>query len=224
MLYDFHTHSFLSDGVLLPIELIRRAVHNGYTAIAVTDHISVSNLASVIPALIADCELAERYWEIRALPGVELTHVPPEVIPELAGEARRRGARLVVVHGETLAEPVCPGTNLAAVRCPEVDILAHPGPITAEIAELAARHGIFLELSAHVGHCLGNGAVAQAALRAGAPLLVNSDAHLPDEVLTEEYAQRVALGAGLSPDEAEAALVANPQALLERVALRAASD
>lgn len=217
MLYDFHTHTFLSDGVLLPIELIRRAVHNGYTALAVTDHVSVSNLDFIIPALIADCALAERYWGIRAIPGVELTHVPPEVIPELAVKARQRGARLVVVHGETPAEPVCPGTNLAAVSCRDVDILAHPGPIEAEIAALAVENGVFLELSAHVGHCLSNGAVARAALRAGARLLVDSDAHEPDEVLTEEFARRVALGAGLSDTEAETALVANPQTLLERV-------
>lgn len=216
MLYDFHTHTFLTDGVLLPIELIRRAVSNGYTAIAVTDHLSVSNLDSIIPAIIADCKLAEDYWHIRAVPGVELTHVPPEVIPQLAREARQRGARLVIVHGETPAEPVCPGTNLAAAHCPEVDILAHPGPIDAELAELAARNAIFLELSAHVGHCLGNGAVAQAARRAGARLLVNSDAHLPDEVLTEDAALRVALGAGLTPEEAETALITNAQALLTR--------
>jgi hypothetical protein len=36
-------------------------------------------------------------------------------------------------------------------------------------------------------------------------------------VLTEEFARRVALGAGLSDTEAETALVANPQTLLERV-------
>lgn len=217
MLYDFHTHSFLSDGVLLPIELIRRAVHNGYTAIAVTDHVSVSNIDAVIPALLADCELAERHWEIRAIPGVELTHVPPEAIPELAKEARRRGARLIVVHGETPAEPVCPGTNLAAVSCAEVDVLGHPGPISDEVAKLAAGNGVFLELSAHVGHCLGNGAVAQAARRAGARLLVDSDAHVPSEVLTEEFARQVARGAGLSEAEAEEALITNAQLLLECV-------
>ena len=37
-LYDFHAHSFFSDGELLPMELIRRAVVKGYTALAITDH------------------------------------------------------------------------------------------------------------------------------------------------------------------------------------------
>ncbi len=42
MLYDFHTHTTLSDGVLLPMELIRRAIVNGYSALGISDHTSAS--------------------------------------------------------------------------------------------------------------------------------------------------------------------------------------
>jgi len=220
MLFDFHTHTFLSDGVLLPIELIRRGIANGCTAIALTDHVSASNYESVIDALVADCQLAEKHWEIRAIAGVELTHLPPAVIPEMAALVCERGARLVVVHGETPAEPVAPGTNLTAVSCAQVDILAHPGVIDLELATLAAQNGVFLELSAHVGHCLGNGSVASMARQADALLLVNSDAHEPDEVLTEDFAQRVAAGAGLSEAEQRQALLRNPEQLLARVDAR----
>jgi putative hydrolase len=198
MLFDFHTHTIHSDGSLLPIELIRRAAVRGHDAIAITDHASPGNLAALLETVAADCRLAEDHWEVRAIPGVELTHLPPAAIAEVAAEARRRGAELIVVHGETLVEPVPPGTNLAALRCPEVDILAHPGPLDVELAGLAARSGIFLELSAHRGHSLANGAVASVAREAGALLLVNSDAHGPDEILTEEFARKVATGAGLS--------------------------
>jgi len=220
MVFDFHTHTLLSDGALLPIELIRRAAVAGYGAVGVTDHVSPGNIAHVLEALIADCALAEEYWDLRALPGVEITHVPPEVIPDLAAEARQRGAQIVVVHGETPVEPVPPGTNLAALRCSEVDILAHPGPIDVELAGLAARNGIFLELSARAGHCLANGAVAAAAREAGAWVLVNSDGHAPGDLLTEELMRRVAAGAGLRDDEVHNALVANPERLLERVGSR----
>ena len=48
MTFDFHTHSFFSDGVLSPIELIRRAHVAGYRAIAVTDHIGLANMESTI--------------------------------------------------------------------------------------------------------------------------------------------------------------------------------
>ena len=43
-MYDFHTHTFLSDGVLSPIELIRRAFVRGYRGMAVTDHVGLGNV------------------------------------------------------------------------------------------------------------------------------------------------------------------------------------
>jgi histidinol phosphatase-like PHP family hydrolase len=217
MVFDFHTHTFLSDGVLSPIELIRRAQVNGYQVIGLTDHVSVGNLAAVIETLIRDCRLAEEHWDIRAIPGVELTHLPPAAIAEAAAEARRRGAELVVVHGETPVEPVPPGTNLAALRCPEVDLLAHPGALDAELAGLAARNGVVLELSARQGHCLSNGAIACVARQAKARLVVDSDGHEPGDLLSEQRARQVALGAGLTEEEAEAALSGNPRWLLDRI-------
>lgn len=214
MIYDFHTHTFLSDGELGPVELIRRAEVAGYRAIAITDHAGAGNLERVIEAALRDCELASRHWKIRAIAGVELTHVPAEAIAELAQKARELGAKIVVVHGETISEPVVPGTNLATVKCSEVDILAHPGLITEEEAALAAKNGIFLELSARTGHCLCNGHIARLALEAGARLLVNSDAHAPGELLSEEFQRRIAQGAGLSEEEIETVLRTNPKALL----------
>ena len=54
------------------------------------------------------------------------------------------GAEIVVVHGETIVEPVIKGTNWSAVNCPEVDILAHPGLITVEEVEIAKYNDIAL--------------------------------------------------------------------------------
>ena len=72
-MYDFHTHTFLSDGVLSPIELIRRAHHIGYQAFAITDHVGPGNMEFVLKTLIKDCEMASNRWDILALPGVEIT-------------------------------------------------------------------------------------------------------------------------------------------------------
>ncbi len=223
MVFDFHTHTFYSDGVLSPIELIRRASVNGYEAIGLTDHVSVGNLAPVLEAIIAECRLAEEHWDIRAIPGVELTHLPPAAIAEVAAEARRRGAELIVVHGETPVEPVPPGTNLAALRCPEVDILAHPGALDIELAGLAARNGVFLEITARKGHSLANGAVVSVGRQAGASFVLDSDAHDPGDLLTDRFAHQVAIGAGLSEQEAEAALLTNARRLLEKIAARKSS-
>ena len=216
MVYDFHTHTSLSDGSLSPVELIRRALTHGYRSIALTDHVGIGYLDRLIGETISDCAVARAHWPILAIPGVELTHLPPAAIADAAGRAKERGAWLVVVHGETVVEPVEEGTNRAALGCPDVDVLAHPGLITLEEAELAAASGVFLELSARRGHSLTNGHVARMARLAGAKLLVNSDAHTESDLLTPSLARQVVHGAGLEEKAADDILVTNPQALLER--------
>ena len=214
-LFDFHTHTFLSDGVLSPIELIRRAQAAGYAGLALTDHVGYGTLERVVEELSRDCRLAERFWNIRAFPGVEITHVPPESIDEIAKTARELGAQIVVVHGETVVEPVPEGTNLAAARCSWVDVLAHPGNITAEVVRKAAENGVFLEITGRKGHCLTNGRVLRLALEAGATLVVNSDAHEPGDLLSPDLAEKVALGAGAEAEVVSAILEEGPQHLLQ---------
>lgn len=221
-IYDFHSHTFLSDGCLSPVELVRRAVVNGYRTIAVTDHVGLGNCDEVLRQAIVDCELCARFWDIQVIPGVEITHVPAESIAEVARHAREAGAKIVVVHGETLVEPVEPGTNLAAVSCPDVDVLAHPGHLTAEEAQIAAAHGVFVEVSARGGHGLGNGNTVLTARAAGARLIVDSDSHEPGDLLTEHFARRVAIGAGVREDELREVLADNPERLLKRIAERGA--
>lgn len=217
MIYDFHTHTSLSDGALSPLELIRRALEQNYHAIALTDHVGVGYLERIIVEIAADCALARAHWPIRAIPGIELTHLPLPAIGEAARRAKELGAWLVVVHGESTIEPVEKGTNKAALQCPYVDILAHPGLITLEEAELAATAGIFLEVSARRGHSLANGHIAQMARLAGAKLLLNSDAHDETELLTPPLARQVARGAGLDEKEIDEILITNAQALLAKL-------
>lgn len=220
MIYDFHSHTFLSDGELSPVEQVRRALVRGYVALAITDHASLGNLHSVISTLLRERTLLEGSWPIEVLAGIEITHVPPASIARVAAEARRAGAQIVVVHGETPVEPVEPGTNRAAVVCEHVDILGHPGLITHQEAEMAAERGIFLELSSRRGHSLANGHVARVARDVGAKLLLNSDAHGPDDFLSEELARKVVLGAGLREEDLEEILFRNPQELLRRALAR----
>ncbi len=186
MLYDFHTHTSISDGALSPLELVRRALINGYKAIAITDHVGIGYLERLINEIAADCALAERHWNITAIPGVELTHVPAAAIADTARKAKELGARLVVVHGETIAEPVEPGTNMAALKSEHVDILAHPGMITLEEAKAAAANGIYLEITARKQHSRPNNHVAEMARRSGAKLIINSDSHDEADLLTSK--------------------------------------
>lgn len=206
-----------SDGVLLPIELIRRVVVMKYKAIGITDHVSISNVARTVTEVVRDCRLAERNWDIIAIPGAEITHVPPKEIARVAKLAKKCGAEIVVVHGETPAEPVEKGTNLAAVSCQDVSILAHAGFLTMEIAEKARENDIFLEITAKKGHSNTNGLVAKMGRKAGAAFLVNTDAHLPDDLITEKKAIEIAIGAGLDSSEAKVAVTKNPDILLKRL-------
>ena len=217
---DLHTHSFFSDGVLLPSEQLRRAVVKGYGAIAITDHADASNVEDLLRRLLRFAREQGEDFPLVFLPGIELTHVAPRSVAPLARRAKELGAALVVVHGETIVEPVAPGTNAAAVACPEVDVLAHPGMITLEEAREAAANGVYLEISSRGGHGLANGHVARVAREAGARLVLNTDTHTPGDMIDQEMARLVARAAGLTPEEVEAATVVNPQAAVERALAR----
>ncbi len=197
---DLHTHTLFSDGELLPSELLRRADDLGMRAIALADHADMSNFELIIPQIVRACEENNPHRRVVAVPAIELTHLPVKLIQPLVKEARALGARLVVVHGESPVEPVEPGTNRAAVEA-GADIVSHPGLISEEDARLAADRGVHLEISARRGHSLANGHVASVARRVGAPLVLNTDAHGPGDLISEAQARVVARGAGLSSEE-----------------------
>ena len=211
---DLHTHSIFSDGELIPSELARRAKVTGYSALAITDHGDHSNFDFIIPRLVKVCQKLTDALAMQVIPGIELTHVPPEYIYDLAVEARHTGAKIIVVHGETIVEPVVAGTNVAALRAP-IDILAHPGLITEEEAMEAARNSIYLEITTRKGHSLTNGHVAKMARQSKAPLILNSDSHAPHDLVHKEMARKIALGAGLTEAETEI-MFRNSQVLVKK--------
>jgi len=204
---DLHTHSMFSDGELIPSELARRAELRGYTAIAITDHLDASNIEMVTPriAVAAEAWNTAPDTSVRVIPGAEITHAPPSAIGGLVNRARDLGAQIVLVHGETANEPVAPGTNRAAImaRC---DILAHPGFITEEDAQLAAERGVALEITYRAGHCLTNGHVVVVGRAAGARWTINSDGHAPKDLLDEDTVRRIGRGAGMSDEEMDETL------------------
>jgi len=137
------------------------------------------------------------------------------LLGRMVAGAREMGAAIIVVHGESIIEPVAPGTNRAAIEA-GVDILAHPGLINHEDASLAAEKGVLLEISARAGHSLTNGHVANMAKKAGAGLILNSDAHSPHDLMSGKLAREIVEGAGL-PSESFSSLQSNARQLLEKV-------
>lgn len=212
---DLHTHSLLSDGEFLPSELVRRLENMGYSHVAITDHGDPSNLDFVISRVTELARNLNPRQSVRVIPGVELTHCPPETIGPFVKKARELGARLVLVHGETIVEPVAKGTNRAAILS-GVDILAHPGLISVEDVKLAAERGVYLEISARHGHSFTNGWVARWAKQFGARLVLNSDAHSSHDLMTRHFAQMVAHGAGLEEDALDE-MLGNSADLLKKI-------
>lgn len=212
---DLHTHSLFSDGELVPSELVRRLEAMGYSCVAITDHVDSSNLDFVTPRLAKVARDLNQRQSVKVIPGVEITHVPAELIGSLVREARELGAEIVLVHGETIVEPLPEGTNKAAILS-GVDILAHPGLIDPEDVKLAAERGVYLEISARQGHSLTNGHIARWAKEFGARLVLNSDAHSIHDLMTRQFAQAVAHGSGLE-DKALEEMLANSRELIEKI-------
>mgnify|MGYP001814735062 FL=1 len=227
--YDFHTHTVFSDGGMIPAGLMQRALVRGCLGLAITDHVDSSNLewafenllkfveelgqewqsdivpggdVTTAPLNMLDSEALAKNWHLPIIPGVELTSVPPRKIAALAQKAQSLGAKWVVVHGETIMEPVAPGTNRAAIEA-RADLLSHPGLITAEDAARAAKLGVHLEITTHKSHGMANGWVAQRARESGAKLLLNTDCHVSAEILDAKQRRAIAFGSGLTSEEVD---------------------
>ena len=207
-------HSFLSDGVLTPSELARRCDAIGFTAIAITDHVDSSNIETVVPQIVNACNDINKHWKIKTIPGFEITHTPIEIIGDLVKKGRALGAKIALLHGETVVEPVIKGTNHAGLLA-DIDILAHPGVIDEEDAKIAAEKNIYLEISGRKGHSFTNGHVVKTAQKTGAPLIFNTDTHAPGDLMSKEMAELVLIGSGLSKREIET-VFQNAQKLVEK--------
>ncbi len=197
---DLHAHTVFSDGVLIPSELVRRAEFVGLKGIGLTDHGDFSNIDFIVPRMVAIAEKLNSVLSIKVVPGIEITHVPPGLISDAAKKARFLGAKVIIVHGETIVEPVAPGTNNAAIEA-DIDILAHPGLISEEEVLKAKENGVFLEISARKGHSLTNGHIARLAGKIGAKLIINTDAHAPEDLIDEKMAKKIVYGAGLTEND-----------------------
>jgi len=216
--YDFHMHTIFSDGLLLPAALAYEAAKKGHKAIAITDHVDASNIEDVIHGLTKFVKEQGSSLPLKVIPGVELSYLDPGLIEKYAKQAKKLGAKIIVVHGESPVEPAVPkGTNRAALQLKGlVDILAHPGKTTEEEAILSKVNNIYLELSARKGHKKGNRHVVKMAKQFGAKLLINTDSHSEKDLITQEQAWLMAQDLGLKKDLALEVIRNNPQELIKR--------
>ncbi len=200
--YNLHAHTFLSDGDLLPSEVAVRYRDKGYSVIAITDHADYSNIKQVLKSVREFCRRWPKDSAIKVLPGIELTHLPPQQFKPLAKLARKEGARIIIAHGETPVEPVTENTNRMAIEA-DIDILAHPGLISDKDTALARERGVFLEITSRRGHNQTNAHVVRQARKYEAKLVLNNDSHSPEDIISPQDLVETALRAGLTREEIE---------------------
>ena len=171
---------------------------DGYCGMAFTDHADESNYLHILENQLRFKEQFNAQGkDFKVIVGLELTHVTPSQIAPLTEKARAAGADLIVVHGETITEPVEEGTNLAAVEAC-VDILAHPGLISDEAVKKGVENGVFFEVTTRKGHSITNGHVVKKVLEFGGEMVINNDYHSPGDRVSPEMAVKVLTGAGLN--------------------------
>ncbi|EOC0524286.1 PHP domain-containing protein [Cronobacter malonaticus] len=125
IIYDLHSHTTASDGLLTPEQLVHRAVEMGIHTLAITDHDTTAGL----PA--AHEEIARSGLALRLINGVEIStlwenheiHIVglgidiahPEMVAFLDGQAQRRTRRAEMI-AERLEKARIPGALEGAKR------------------------------------------------------------------------------------------------------------
>lgn len=133
IIYDLHSHTTASDGLLTPEQLVHRAVEMGIHTLAITDHDTTAGLpaaheeiarAGLALRLIDGVEIST-LWENHEIHivglGIDITH--PEMVAFLDGQAQRRTRRAEMI-AERLEKARIPGALEGAKR------LADGGVIT----------------------------------------------------------------------------------------------
>ena len=176
---DLHTHSLLSDGALVPAELVRRAIGEGLRRYSHN-----RPRGQLQPGLHRPQGRARGRGALGPMPIVGHTrhrdnarpavrHSGPGEAGEGTGRKAGRGARRDAGRaGDARHEPGRHNVRRGHTLAPRADQ-------QARTRALAAKKGVYLEISARKGHSLSNGHVAAMATETGARLVINTDAHEP---------------------------------------------
>ena len=83
------------------------------------------------------------------------------------------------------------------------------------LAALAKEKGVALEITSRKGHSLSNGHVAKTAMATGALMVINTDSHAPDDLISKERAKTILRAAGI-PEENINSIFTNSLKLAEK--------
>jgi DNA polymerase (family 10) len=215
LIIELHSHTVASDGRLSIEALAEAAKARGIQLLAITDHSKSAVIANGLDEdrlrrhIDAIREANERIAGIELLSGSEV-----DILPDgrLDYDDEILALLDVVVASPHLAlrqEPdVATERLLAAIRHPLVHILGHPtgrligkreglAPDIPTLCAAAAEHDVALEINAHWLRLDLRDTHARAAIRAGAKVVINTDAHTEADLDHRRYGALVARRAGL---------------------------
>jgi DNA polymerase (family X) len=192
---DLHCHTVASDGRDSIEEMAFAARARGYEYLAITDHSATHGFGNDVSPAELRLQI-ERVREadasiegIRLLAGSEVNILPDGSLDyedELLGELDWVIASVHTAFG--MSEQKMTERMIAAMRHPLVDAIGHPTgrlierrePYPLDMPKLiegAVRTGTMLEINSNPSRRDLNDVHARAAARAGATMLINSDAH-----------------------------------------------
>jgi DNA polymerase (family 10) len=211
---DLHIHTTWSDGVASIEDMVQAAAGRGYRYIAISDHSGGLGIAHGLSPerlrsqMVEIRQVAARYPQIRVLTASEVDiradgtmDFPDDVLADLD---------IVIgsIHS-AMSQTAEEATRrlLRAVENPHVDVIGHPTtrivggregvPFDREaVFEAAARTGTALEINANPSRLDLSDVDARQAIAAGAKLMINTDAHVQDNLDFMEYGVRTARRAG----------------------------
>jgi DNA polymerase (family X) len=217
---DLHTHTNWSDGKSAIEEMVKAAIDHNLSTIAITDHSPLvlkpryPNADYFISQHNEINEIIEIYsHQINILKGVEVDILPDGSL-DLPIEILQTMDIVVASLHVQLDQPRSVITNrlIKAIENPFVNIIGHPGgrlyPMH-DIADLdweriyhaAAFHQVALEINSHKAHPLFDDSKVRAAILAGAPICLNSDAHSESMLDQSIFGINIARRAGLEKDQ-----------------------
>lgn len=216
---DLHVHSDWSDGHATIEEMARAAKRRGYRYMSVNDHTHSLGVAHGLSAERLEKqmeeidEVNERLKGFTVLKGTEVDILSDGTL-DLPDELLGRLDVVVASIHSGFGQPVdrITGRMLSAIDNPNVDIIGHPtGRLLGtrqpyavdleQVMERAAETGTALEINAWHERLDLNDVNSRRAAELGAPIVISTDAHHPDQLGVMELGVRTARRGWLTPSD-----------------------